>query len=152
MKLICRRSLNSFISFQLALPNGRAEEIKRIEELCGPFARLISWNQQSKGSCDWLLSLGLLVIGWVMSAAALHGSAQESKPNQTNSTNHEQQKKSNSSAVNLSLKKMNETSGAPRPANWPRQAHQHNSISLLPLREMKKWSWVEWKRGIEKVL
>mgnify|MGYP007022695063 CR=1 FL=1 len=32
-----------------------------------------------------------------------------------------------------------------KPFSMARQAHQHNSISLLPLREMKKWSWVEWK-------
>ena len=75
MKLICRRSLNSFISFQLALPNGRAEEIKRIEELCGPFARLISWNQQSKGKGARNLKKWnqinfnnsmKLIVGWLM--------------------------------------------------------------------------------------
>ena len=44
-------------------------------------------------------------------------------------------------SMNAAFSLINERNGKPSGA---RQAHQFNSSSLLPLREMKSWNGIEW--------
>ena len=64
------RPINSFISLQLALPNGRAEEIKRIEGPCGIDG-------------DWLVGLVVFDCG-LMGLAQPNAPQREDKPTKTN--------------------------------------------------------------------
>ena len=72
------RPINSFISLQLALPNGRAEEIKRIEGPCG-------------GELWMNFFLFSFSFGWIKGAGTAHGSAKERE--QTQQTNRNESMK-----------------------------------------------------------